>query len=268
LTAPAASVVWNPRDYAANSTAQLAWARELLAIVRLQGHEHVLDVGCGDGKITAEIARALPRGQITGVDSSAEMIQFAQATFPAAEFPNLDFQQMDARVLRFPEPFDILFSNAALHWVDDHPAFLEGAARSLKPGGRLIISCGGRGNAQEVFKSLCATLRLKRWRSFFRRLTAPYFFHGPEAYENWLGHYGFTASCVRLADKDAAFPGTAGLAAWLRTTWLPYTQRVPAELREQFIAEVVAHYAAKHPANPAGQLIVRMVRLEIDAVKR
>lgn len=268
MTSAAIKVVWDPEDYAANSAGQLAWARELIARLKLRGDERMLDVGCGDGKITAEIARKLPHGRITGVDSSIEMVQFAQQTFPPAEFPNVEFRQMDARQLDFARPFDILFSNAALHWVNDHPAFLAGAAASLKAGGRLVISCGGRGNAQDVFKALCATLRLKRWRPFFRQLTAPYFFHGPEAYEHWLAHYGFTALVVRLANKDMAFAGPAGLAAWLRTAWLPYTQRVPKELREHFIAEVAEHFAAKHPTNSAGQLTVRMVRLEIDAVKR
>lgn len=261
------TVVWNPRDYAANSAAQLAWARELIAKLQLRGDERILDVGCGDGKITAEISRALPRGCITGADSSAEMIQFACETFPANHFPNLEFRRMDARALVFSQPFDMLFSNAALHWVDDHPAFLAGAASCLKPGGRLIVSCGGRGNAQEVFLALRATLRLKRWREFFRQLTAPYFFHGPEAYEKWLAHFGFAARAVRLTNKDSLFAGKTGLAASIRTTWLPYTQRVPAELREAFIAGIVAHFVAKHPPDAAGQLTVRMVRLEIDAVK-
>lgn len=267
MTSAPTAVIWNPRDYAANSAAQLSWARELIAKLNLHGDERILDVGCGDGKITAEISRALPRGSIAGVDSSAEMIRFARETFPPGEFPNVEFHQMDARTLKFERPFDVLFSNAALHWVNDHPAFLEGAAASLKPGGRLIISCGGRGNAQDVFKAFCATLRLKRWRQFFHKLTAPYFFHGPEAYEKWLPHFGFQTKLVRFANKDASFPGRAGLAAWMRTTWLPYTQRVPAELREAFIADVVERFVARHPLAADGQLTVRMVRLEIDATR-
>src|SRR5687767_8216782 len=74
VTSSPATVIWNPADYAANSAAQLAWARELITKLKLRGDERVLDVGCGDGKVTAEIAQALPRGEITGVDSSAEMI--------------------------------------------------------------------------------------------------------------------------------------------------------------------------------------------------
>jgi trans-aconitate 2-methyltransferase len=261
------AVIWNPADYAANSAAQFAWARDLITKLKLRGGERVLDVGCGDGKVTAEIAQALPRGEITGVDNSAEMIRFARATFPQSEIFNLKFQTMDARELHFSRSFDILFSNATLHWVDDHPAFLRGAAACLKAGGRLAISCGGTGNAQDVFAALRATLRAKTWRGFFRRLTAPYFFHGPDDYEKWLPRFGFKADSIRLARKDVSFAGRGGLAAWIRTTWLPYIQRVPAEQREAFIADVVERFAARHPFDAAGSLTVRMVRLEIDATR-
>lgn len=260
-------VTWNAADYASNSGAQLAWARELIACLALQGHERLLDVGCGDGKVTADLSHALPQGRITGVDSSDEMLAFARASFPAAQYPNLDFVRSDARELRFPSEFDIVFSNATLHWVDDHPAFLRGVAQALKPGGRLVTSCGGQGNAHDVFVALRATLRQPRWRQYFRKLTAPYFFYRPADYEKWLPQAGFEPQVVRLVNKEAVFPGGRGLVAWLRTTWLPYTQRVPEAQRETFIAAVVERYLAQHPLNAAGELTVRMVRLEIEAVK-
>lgn len=258
-------VQWNPADYAANSASQLAWAREQIARLNLRGDERVLDVGCGDGKVTAEIARAVPHGSVVGVDSSPEMIRFAQASSPSNRCPNLRFGEMDARRLHFPEPFDLLFSNAALHWVDDHPAFLRGAAACLVPGGRLVVSCGGRGNAQDVFLVVRSTMRLKRWRDSFRELTKPYFFHGPEEYARWLPRFGFRPGLVRLAEKDTAFADLAAFGGWFRTTWLPYTQRVPESLREVFVAAVVERYVAKYPPDAKGQIHVRMVRLEINA---
>jgi trans-aconitate methyltransferase len=258
---------WNAADYAANSSVQQIWARELIARLKLRGHERMLDVGCGDGKVTAEIARALPGGRATGVDASAEMIAFAQKAFPARKNPNLAFHVMDARKIKFDPGFDLIFSNAALHWVDDHQAFLRGAAACLRPGGRLVVSCGGRGNAQDVFLALRPEMRLKRWRPFFRRIPKPYFFYSPEDYEKWLPRFGFKTLRVRLAPKDATYGGRAGFAAWLRTTWLPYVQRVPEDLREPFIAAVAERYTARHPADADGKVHVRMVRLEIDAVK-
>jgi len=260
--------LWNAAEYAANSAVQQSWARELIARLPLRGDEHVLDIGCGDGKVTAEIARAVPRGRIWGVDASPEMIAFAQATFPPATTGNLKFHVCDARKIgSLGEKFDLVFSNAALHWVDDHEAILRGAAAVLKPGGRLAISCGGQGNAHDVFLALRPELRRQRWRGFFRKLPAPYFFYSPEEYKKWLPKFGFRINAITLAPKDATYAGAAGLATWLRTTWLPYVQRVPESLREEFIAAVTRRYLAKHPPDAQGLVHVRMVRLEIDAVK-
>jgi len=258
---------WNAAEYAANSAVQQTWARELIAQLQLRGDEQILDVGCGDGKVTAEIARAVPRGAAAGIDASPQMIEFARHTFPAKCHPNLEFHVMDARKIKSARPCDLVFSNAALHWVDDHEAVLRGAASVLKPGGRLIVSCGGKGNAHEVFLALRPEMRLKRWRQFFRKLEAPYFFYCPADYEKWLPRAGFKTRRIRLAPKDAIYPGRDGFAAWLRTTWLPYTHRVPEEVREEFIAGVADRYLARHPPDGASRVHVKMVRLEIDAVK-
>jgi trans-aconitate methyltransferase len=260
-------VVWSAADYASNSVVQQTWARELIAKLKLRGDERILDVGCGDGKVTAEIARALPRGSAVGVDASPQMIEFAATTFPPARFPNLEFHVMDARKIQFVRKFDSVFSNAALHWVNDHQAFLRGAASALRPGGRLIVSCGGKGNAHDVFLVLRPEIRLKRWREFFRKMEAPYFFHSPEEYKKWLPRFGFKTRGIKLTPKDATYEGREGFATWLRTTWLPYTQRVPEDLREEFIAAVVDRYLAKHPPDMEGLVHIRMVRLEIDAEK-
>ena len=300
---------WNAADYAANSAVQQTWARELIAQLNLRGDEHVLDVGCGDGKVTAEIARAVPRGSATGADASATMIEFARQTFPRGKVPNLQFQVMDAREISLaalsssslPQKeeragarrlvtsnsnprspalsslgrgerektarFDIVFSSSVLHWVDDHRAFLRGAASVLHSGGRLVVSCGGKGNAQDVFVALRPEIRLRQWSIFFRKLPKPYFFHSPADYEKWLPRFGFKTHSVKLSPKDAVYPGRERFAAWFRTTWLPYTQRVPENLRDEFVAAVTDRYIARHPLDDAGRVHVRMVRLEIDAVK-
>lgn len=260
-------VVWSAADYASNSVVQHSWARELIAKLKLRGDERLLDVGCGDGKITAEIARALPHGLAVGVDASPQMIAFASETFPAAKHSNLEFHVMDARKVQFVRKFDLVFSNAALHWVDDHQAFLRGAASVLKPGGRLVVSCGGKGNAHDVFLALRPEMRAKKWREFFRKMEAPYFFYSPEDYKKWLPRFEFKTSSIKLAPKDATYPGAEGFATWLRTTWLPYVQRVPEESREEFISAVTERYVTKHPVDAKGLVHVGMVRLEIDAVK-
>ena len=277
---------WNAADYAAHSVVQQTWARELIARLNLRGDEHILDVGCGDGKVTAEMARAVPQGSVTGMDASVEMIAFARKTFPCAKNSNLKFHVRDARKIKSARRFDLVFSNAALHWVDDHQAVLRGAAAALKPGGRLVVSCGGKGNAHDVFLALRPEMRLARWRGFFRKMPAPYHFYAPSDYEKWLPKAGFKIQQLALTPKIASYAGAEGFATWLRATWIPYVQRVPElvgqasslsmsgqlpdpqkNLREEFIAAVTQRYLAAHPPDQAGQVPVRMVRLEIDAVK-
>ncbi len=246
---------------------QQSWARELIARLQLRGDEHILDIGCGDGKVTAELARAVPHGLVVGVDASAEMITFAQKVFPASEITNLKFQIADARKIYFKSQFDVVFSNAALHWVDDHEAILHGASAVLKSGGRLVVSCGGKGNAHDVFLALRPEMRLKRWREFFRKMPLPYFFYAPSDYEKWLPKFGFKINTLKLVPKEVIYVSAKSFAIWLRTTWLPFTQRLPENLREEFIAAVTKRYLVKHPPAADGQVHVRMVRLEIEAVK-
>jgi len=95
----------------------------------------------------------------------------------------------------------------------------------------------------------------------------PYFFYAPQDYNEWLPRFGFKSGRVGLAPKDATYNGAEGFASWLRTTWLPYTQRVPEKLRDNFIAAVTERYIARQPADKSGRIHVRMVRLEIDAIK-
>ena len=112
---------WNAVDYAKNSLAQLAWARELMEKLLLRGNESLLDIGCGDGKITAQLASATT-GYVLGIDSSSGMIQIASEKFSDTNYPNLSFAQMDAADIQLSEKFDVAFSNAALHWIGDHVA--------------------------------------------------------------------------------------------------------------------------------------------------
>jgi len=110
-------------------------------------------------------------------------------------------------------------------------------------------------------------MRLARWRKFFRAMPKPYFFYAPDDYKKWLPKFCFKIQKIKLAPKDATYEGAEGFASWLRTTWIPYVQRVPENPREEFIQSVTARYVAKHPPDADGKVHVRMVRLEIDAVK-
>ena len=130
------TISWDAADYARNSTAQLGWARELLDKLSLGGDEALLDIGCGDGKVSADLSRRLCSGSVLGIDSSAQMVTLARQSFPVSEYSNLSFASADARWLDFEARFDVVFSSATLHWIRGHGPVLAGIERSLKVGGQ------------------------------------------------------------------------------------------------------------------------------------
>lgn len=259
--------MWNPEDYAKNSDAQLKWARELRKNINLQQYQSILDVGCGDGKITAEFAATLPSSKVLGIDSSSAMIAYAIEKYPTSQYPNLTFSCVDARKLNFERKFDLIFSNAVLHWLDDHQAFLKGANLSLHNGGRLIVSCGGQGNAAKILETFAELTTHQPWNVYFDDFHNPYFFYGIQDYQEWLEKYNFASQRLELVPKDMTHQGREGLASWIRTTWMPFTKSVPEDKREDFISQFVDVYLAKHPLDSQGLAHVSMVRLEVDAYK-
>jgi trans-aconitate 2-methyltransferase len=256
---------WNAEDYAKSSSAQLQWAQELVSKLALQGCESVLDIGCGDGKISAQLSIAVKNGNVLGIDLSEDMIRLAFEQFPSAKYPNLSFLQMDATDIRLSERFDIAFSTAVLHWVKDHITVLRGVHACLKSGGKILFQMGGRGNATEVFSAIEKVLQHPRWQQYYEDFTPPYHFYGQGEYEAWLSESVFRPERVELVLKDMQHQGTDGFKGWLRTTWFPYTDRLPVELRDAFLTEVVDAYTVTHPIDTLGHTHVKMVRLEVEA---
>jgi trans-aconitate methyltransferase len=258
---------WNAVEYERNSQAQQKWAEELMGKLRLTGSEDVLDVGCGTGKVTADIAGMVVNGSVLGIDNSSSMIDLAKERHPKNEYPNLLFQVMDAAYMSFTDRFDVVFSNAALHWVRDHTLVVQGMFNSLKPGGRILLQMGGKGNAEQVLSVVDDVQTRTEWRVFFVDFEFPYSFLGVEEYERLLSDAGFTINRVELIPKDMVHSGIAGLEGWIRTTWLPYTERVPEVKRDTFIEEISREYVSRVPGDTDGNVHVAMVRLEVEAEK-
>jgi len=256
---------WNPKDYAQNSGAQQGWAGELMERLHLSGDERILDIGCGDGKVSAALADRVPDGAVVGIDSSADMIRFAQERH-ASSTPRLDFEVCDAAALQFENEFDVVFSNAALHWVQDHPAVVQGIARALRPGGRVLLSMGGKGNVAEVIASTQSLAKEPDWAPYFEDAFFTYSFHAPEDYQAWLSDEGLEAVQLELVPKDMVHTRDK-FTAWIRTTWIRHTQRVPEDRREQFISDLVSHYLQRCPPDSEGLVHTQMVRLEVEATK-
>lgn len=140
---------WNAAEYEQHSSSQQLWAQGMIEHLDLNGDERILDIGCGDGKVTAEIAVRLSRGCVLGIDTSAEMIEFARGKFPPTKVSNLSFRLGDATRLNFDDDFDLVVSFSCLHWARDHVAVLNGIERSLKSGGRVVLQFGGRGTQHQ-----------------------------------------------------------------------------------------------------------------------
>jgi len=256
---------WNAVDYHMNSSEQQKWGLELLDKIALSGNERVLDVGCGDGKLTAEIVRRVPYGSVLGIDKSEDMIRFAQEHYQSDVFPNLKFVLLDARNLFFDQEFDVVFSNAALHWVDDHANILLKIRGSLSAGGRVIAQMGGKGNASGILKILDTMISSKKWAGYFKGFSVPYTFYDDQEYRILLGSAGLTVKRIELIAKQMIHNGRGGLAAWIRTTWLPYTRQLPENLQTGFINEIVNAYIKVQALHGSGIIPVEMVRLEFEA---
>jgi trans-aconitate 2-methyltransferase len=259
---------WNAKDYAKHSAGQAQWARDLLTRARLTASDRVLDIGCGDGRITAEISRLVPRGEVTGYDLSADMVKHAAETFPLSEYPNLRFMQGDASALPFDGEFTVIYSNAALHWIRNHRPVLAGIARALRPGGRCILEMGGRGNVVDVIQAFEELQRDPRWRHWFEGFESTYGFHGDDDYRVWLREVGLEPEQVQLIDKDMVHADTAAFEGWLRTAWQPYTSPVPPDQRTPLQQAAVQRYLERHPPDDAGRVHVLSVRLQVLASKR
>ena len=262
------SFEWDARDYAQSSTAQQSWARELIHKLDLQGHEQILDIGSGDGKVTAEIAGHVPRGQVTGIDSSRAMVDFARRRYPARQVAHLRFLHCDAREIPFDAEYDVVFSNATLHWIIDHSPVLCGISRALRAGGRALLQMGGKGNASAVIAVLEEPMSAAAWEPFFSDFEFPYGFYSPAQYRIWLEDTALEARRIELIPKDMLHEGVEGFEAWIRTAWLPYTSRIPRDQVDRFVSDVAQHYVDRHSVDRNGIVHVRMVRLEADLVKR
>ncbi len=143
---------WNAALYDRKHAFVFEYGKDVLSLLAPHPGERILDVGCGTGHLTKSIADA--GAAVVGIDSSAEMIAKAKESYP-----DIAFQVADARDFAFPEPFDAIFSNAALHWVLEPERAVICMAKALRPGGRFVIEMGGKGNVGRILTALETAMR-------------------------------------------------------------------------------------------------------------
>jgi trans-aconitate 2-methyltransferase len=256
-------VIWNPADYHANSSPQTEWGRDVHHQLDLRGSEIIFDLGCGDGRLTAELAKRVPSGRVIGFDVDREMIAFARRTFPR---DNLEFVESDIGAFTHSLTADCILSTACLHWIQNPELVLRQCRRHLTPGGRILFQMGGRGNCAEILTAVAAIATEPAWQSFLSGYSTPWRFAGPEEYRVWLPRNGFRTLRADLVPKEMVHAGPEGLGAWIRTTWMPVLARISEERRPAFIEAVVARHLQARPCDAQGCTHVDMVRLEVEAV--
>ena len=158
-----AAYEFDGEKYKKASRHQKEWGNGLISQLHLKGDETVLDLGCGDGVLSGQIAQLVPNGKVIGIDASSGMLETAQKL----QKDNLSFLQMDINELDFSDTFDVIFSNAALHWILDHPLLLKHSFRALKKGGRIHWNFAGSGTCAAFCDVARAKIKEPKYAPYF-----------------------------------------------------------------------------------------------------
>jgi len=232
---------WNAHEYNRRSALQKWLADKSLTGLDLRGWERVLDVGCGDGKITAEIAERVPNGSVVGIDPSTAMIEFAREHF-VTDHANLDFVVADATRLSYRDTFDFIVSFNALHWIPDQAAALQCIREAMRPTGRSLlqlVSRGARKSLEDVIEETCTS---PRWLRHFADHHPPYLHLSPEEYRRLAETFGLRVDHVDVALEAWDFGSGAAFADFADVTFIEWTRRIPAAEHREFIADVLDRY--------------------------
>jgi trans-aconitate methyltransferase len=215
---------WNAALYDAKHAFVWEKAKGVVELLAAKPGERILDLGCGTGVLTAQIAAS--GAEVIGVDRSAEMIGEARQ-----KFPQLRFEVCDARALPFCAEFHAVFSNAALHWIREAEQVVERIARALGPGGRFVAEFGGQGNVQNVIAALeSALLQL----GVSAQGANPWFYPSVAEYSTMLERYGLEVREAALFDRPTELEDNErGLAAWIAMFGDSFLRRLPETKREE-----------------------------------
>jgi trans-aconitate 2-methyltransferase len=250
---------WDAAEYARRSGLQAQNAAEALGLLELEGSERVLDVGCGDGRVTAEVAGRVPRGSVVGVDPSREMIAFASSR----SGPNLRFEVADARSLPFRGEFDLVVTFNALHWVPEQERALRSIRSALKPDGRALIRLVPQGSRESLEDVIEETRSSPRWAGYFREFRRPYLHMTPEEYGALAERSGLRVLSIRSEAKAWDFETRAGFLAFGAVTFVEWTKFLPEAERTAFINDVLDRYAPVAADRPGEENTFKFYQMDV-----
>jgi len=244
---------WDPERYRANAGFVAELGLPVVELLAPKPGERILDLGCGDGALTAKLAAS--GATIVGTDASAEQVE-------AARKLGLDARVVDGHRLEFKQSFDAVFSNAALHWMKRDPdTVIDGVWRALKPGGRFVGEMGGHGNVASIAMA-CMTALARRGIEGARY--HPWFFPAPDEYRGRLERRGFRVRSIELIPRPTALP--SDIEAWLDTFCEGFLAPVPADQRPAMKREIADELAPKLRGDD-GVWVADYVRLRFAADK-
>ena len=243
---------WNPALYATHAAFVPVLGGAVLEMLAPQPGERILDLGCGDGVLTAQIAA--PGANVVGIDGDTAMVG-------AARDAGIDAHVMDARAMTFTHEFDAVFTNAALHWVGQPALVSAGVARALKPGGRYVGEFGGHGNIAAIRVAVRCVLATRGYR--VEPMETSYY-PTAEGFRNILETAGFIVNSCEIIPRPTPLP--TGMVAWLNTFRGGFIDSagVPPEKRAQVIEDI---RALLRPvlADEAGNWVADYVRIRFHA---
>lgn len=223
--------------YARASAHQKEWGKKLISEFTLTGDERILDLGCGDGGITAQLAELVPDGLTVGIDASQSMIESAQENYKAE---NMRFDLMDINTIDFEDEFDVVFSNAALHWVKDHNRLLTNVHKSLKSEGMLRFNFAGDGNCSHFFRVIRQVMAEKEYSGYFNGFDWPWYMPSVDEYEKILKGCKFKEAKVWGENADRYFANTEAMIKWIdQPSIVPFLKCIDGPDKHDFRDKVV-----------------------------
>jgi trans-aconitate methyltransferase len=243
---------WNPEEYARNARFVAELGMPVVELLAPRAGERILDLGCGDGFLTARLAAL--GCDVLGVDSSEAQVE-------AARKVGVEAQVTAAQTLAFYEEFDAVFSNATLHWVREADMAIAGVWRALKPGGRFVAELGGTGCVGRIREGLAAALA--RRGLDFDQLN-PWYFPSAEEYGSRLEGAGFVVETIFVFPRPTPLPGE--MREWLKTFALSFTAALAPEDRLPFLDEV-QEWLRPHLCDDRGRWTADYTRLRFRAIK-
>ena len=252
---------WNPAQYHRFAGARLRPAIDLVARITLSEPATIYDLGCGSGRTTDLFARRRPAARIVGVDVSPKMLASARQ-----EFPRLEFVQADLAQWSPAEPADLLFSNAALHWLDDHPALFARLIGQVRPGGQLAVQMP-HNHDQPSHHAMAPAAEAGPWRQRLRPLLCPSPVSAAAEY-----HAMLAAHARRLDIWETTYlhilEGANPVAEWTKGTALsPLLEALEGFQRSEFEPAYRALVTGAYPRDAEGMTLFPFRRVFIIAVR-